>query len=216
MNDEVRITCEICEDLLPLVEDHVASEESRNAVLCHIFTCKQCQNKYPAFAGIKSERDEIAGAGGKGERDKIARAREKGEQDIIARDWEYGEKDDSRILAAIRDKISIGLLLCISISLLLGVLIVVSSSSSPWLMLIIFPLICGFVYWTGGRAWRWVPPVAALFWIIITLLMHRNYVANWKAAILDSVVSAVLPLILCYVGALAAALLKYAFKGELK
>lgn len=37
------ISCEICQDLLPLVQDNVASEDSRQAVLQHIAECEHCR-----------------------------------------------------------------------------------------------------------------------------------------------------------------------------
>lgn len=208
MSDEVKITCEICDDLLPLVEDGIASEESRQAVFSHICKCEKCRRNYPGFfRTVTTPQAQTNNSTGTG-------------ADITQDTGRHGigslpEKDDSRILLRIREKLSLWLLLCIGVSLLLGVLIVLlSSSSSPYLMLLIFPAICGAVYWFGGRTWIWVPPAAALLWIIISLLLYAGNASNWGAAILDTVLSAVLPFLLSCVGALAAALLKYAFKGE--
>ena len=49
-----KITCDICLDLLPLVRDEVASNDSKNAVLEHILTCEECrvlytENELPAI-----------------------------------------------------------------------------------------------------------------------------------------------------------------------
>ncbi|MEG0019807.1 MAG: zf-HC2 domain-containing protein [Oscillospiraceae bacterium] len=41
-----KISCDICRDLLPLVVDDVASEDSKNAVLTHIETCDECRCCY--------------------------------------------------------------------------------------------------------------------------------------------------------------------------
>lgn len=41
-----KISCDICMDLLPLVVDNVASEDSKNAVLEHIETCDECRLHY--------------------------------------------------------------------------------------------------------------------------------------------------------------------------
>lgn len=41
-----KITCDICMDLLPLVEDNVASDDSKQAVLEHTKTCKKCSESY--------------------------------------------------------------------------------------------------------------------------------------------------------------------------
>jgi hypothetical protein len=37
------ISCEVCQDLLPLVKDHVASEDSITLVTEHVATCQMCQ-----------------------------------------------------------------------------------------------------------------------------------------------------------------------------
>lgn len=41
-NMENKITCEICRDLIPLVQDGVASADSETAVREHIKDCKEC------------------------------------------------------------------------------------------------------------------------------------------------------------------------------
>ncbi|MEG1650694.1 MAG: zf-HC2 domain-containing protein [Oscillospiraceae bacterium] len=41
-----KISCDICMDLLPLVVDGVASEDSKNAVLEHVKTCDECRFYY--------------------------------------------------------------------------------------------------------------------------------------------------------------------------
>ena len=44
------VTCDICKDLLPLVEDGVASKDSQDAVEQHIKGCKECAG---LFEGAK-------------------------------------------------------------------------------------------------------------------------------------------------------------------
>ena len=41
-----KITCDICMDLMPLVRDGVASEDSENAVMKHISDCEDCKKIY--------------------------------------------------------------------------------------------------------------------------------------------------------------------------
>ena len=41
-----KITCDICMDLMPLVRDGVASEDSKNAVMKHISDCEDCKKIY--------------------------------------------------------------------------------------------------------------------------------------------------------------------------
>lgn len=45
-NEEIKISCDICLDLIPLVNDHVASEESRVCVLAHIAHCETCKAEF--------------------------------------------------------------------------------------------------------------------------------------------------------------------------
>ena len=52
-----KISCDMCVDLMPLVQDGVASEDSRNAVLQHLQECPKCKELYegeiPAPSGTK-------------------------------------------------------------------------------------------------------------------------------------------------------------------
>ncbi len=41
-----KITCNMCADLIPLVKDGIASEDSRQAVEEHIKTCETCRIQY--------------------------------------------------------------------------------------------------------------------------------------------------------------------------
>ena len=38
-----KISCDICKDLIPLVKDNVASEDSYNLVKKHIYECNNCK-----------------------------------------------------------------------------------------------------------------------------------------------------------------------------
>lgn len=52
------ITCDICMDLIPLVKDGIASEDSRKAVEQHIKSCEHCQALYDgeAFPEVNAEK----------------------------------------------------------------------------------------------------------------------------------------------------------------
>ena len=41
-----KITCDICMDLIPLVRDGIASEDSKQAVKDHINNCEYCKKRY--------------------------------------------------------------------------------------------------------------------------------------------------------------------------
>lgn len=42
----IEITCEMCRDLMPLVQDGVASRDSKESVLAHIQTCPNCKSLF--------------------------------------------------------------------------------------------------------------------------------------------------------------------------
>lgn len=53
MNDKITCTCNICRDLLPLVQDGVASSESEELVLDHIAECAECK---ALFGGAPADK----------------------------------------------------------------------------------------------------------------------------------------------------------------
>jgi len=52
--------CNICKDLIPLVKDGVASEQSQRFVLAHIDRCVECHNEYESYSAFPI--DEISEA----------------------------------------------------------------------------------------------------------------------------------------------------------
>ncbi|MBQ6933767.1 MAG: zf-HC2 domain-containing protein [Clostridia bacterium] len=46
----MKITCDMCIDLMPLVLDGLASEDSRNAVMEHISSCENCRSMFDGQA----------------------------------------------------------------------------------------------------------------------------------------------------------------------
>ena len=56
-----KITCDMCIDLMPLVQDGVASEDSRNAVLRHLQECPNCRSLYEGEIPSPSKSYELLG-----------------------------------------------------------------------------------------------------------------------------------------------------------
>ena len=54
-----QLSCDICMDLIPLVKDGVASEDSRSAVLRHIESCPSCAALYGGEAGPEPDRERL-------------------------------------------------------------------------------------------------------------------------------------------------------------
>ena len=54
-----KITCDICMDLMPLVQDNVASEDSVNAVKQHLETCPECRAMFEGEIPSHSDKNEI-------------------------------------------------------------------------------------------------------------------------------------------------------------
>ena len=50
------ISCEICQDLIPLVKDDIASDDTKNAVYNHIQNCKVCQS----YMGQETQSETIS------------------------------------------------------------------------------------------------------------------------------------------------------------
>lgn len=183
----VTLPCEICRDLLPLVQDGVASPESEAAVRAHLQTCEACRALWP----------------------------EAGESPAPA-----PLPDDEKVVRKLRDRINGWLLAFIAVGLVLGLACSRSNLASGLLFVLIFPFVSGFTYWWGGRTWRVVPPLAAVLWAVCQLIDTRKfYVPDaygsfaWLTA---ACMGAVVVTLLCLIGALAAALLKYAFGGKTK
>lgn len=56
-----KITCDMCMDLIPLVKDGVASEDSRKAVEEHVKTCESCRAFYNIEeTPILADKEQIA------------------------------------------------------------------------------------------------------------------------------------------------------------
>ncbi len=54
-----KITCDMCIDLMPLVQDGVASSDSRNAVLQHLQECPDCRSLYEGEVPTPSNSKEL-------------------------------------------------------------------------------------------------------------------------------------------------------------
>ena len=54
-----KITCDMCIDLMPLVHDGVASEDSRNAVLKHLQECHDCRALYEGEIPAPSKTNDL-------------------------------------------------------------------------------------------------------------------------------------------------------------
>lgn len=55
----IKITCDMCMDLMPLVQDGVASEDSIAAVDHHIKTCPECKSMFEGQVPVPSDSSKI-------------------------------------------------------------------------------------------------------------------------------------------------------------
>lgn len=183
----VTLSCEICRDLLPLVQDGVASPESEAAVRAHLQHCEACRALWP----------------------------EAGEPPALA-----PLPDDEKVVRKLRERINGWLLAFIAVGLVLGLACSRSNLASGLLFVLIFPFVSGFTYWWGGRVWRAIPPLGAVLWAVFNLVDTRRYFvpepSGTIAWIVSALAGAAVVAALCLIGALAAALLKYAFGGKTK
>ncbi|MEG2595597.1 MAG: zf-HC2 domain-containing protein [Ruthenibacterium sp.] len=172
--NESSLPCAVCRDLIPLVRDGVASEESSQIVHQHIAVCDDCKH---FMSGAQT----------------------------------CAEPDDTRVIGRMKRKISLWLVGVVTCSLVFGVALTFSTHSL--LAILVFPLCCGIAYWFDSFVWKLVPPIACAILFIIVIFQHgygtpiRQFMGALRSGIFVG--------ILCAVGALAAALLKYGFsKGE--
>ncbi|HZK18780.1 MAG TPA: zf-HC2 domain-containing protein [Clostridia bacterium] len=54
----IKISCDICLDLIPLVKDNVASEDSKELVREHIRECEFCKSEFNGSAGMVPEMND--------------------------------------------------------------------------------------------------------------------------------------------------------------
>ena len=53
------ISCDICMDLMPLVQDGVASDDSIKAVKKHLESCKDCRDFFEGFVELPSDTEKL-------------------------------------------------------------------------------------------------------------------------------------------------------------
>lgn len=56
MEQNIEISCNVCQDLMPLVLDEIASEDSGRLVHSHIESCKECESLYLGLTKPDSSR----------------------------------------------------------------------------------------------------------------------------------------------------------------
>ena len=183
----VTLSCEICRDLLPLVQDGVASPESEAAVRAHLEHCEACRALWP---------------------------------EAVENSTPAPLPDDEKVVRRLRDRVNGWLVTFIVCGLVWGMASSRIQFLGGLLFVLIFPFVSGFTYWMGGRVWRVIPPLAAVLWAVFNLVDTRRYFVpetNGTVAWLTSALAgAAIVAVLCLIGALAAALLKYAFGGKTK
>ena len=169
--------------------------------------CGICADLYPLVEdGVACEQS----------REAVRRHMEKCEvcrkkyRDVPGSERESDRPDDAELIGRVRERVSGWMLTGVLSGLMLGALTAVMSANGPWLMLLIFPAICAWVYLRGGRLWKWAPLTAMGLWVMVTLLVSGGRLMDIPLAF----VLGLIPLGLSYLGALAAALFKYAFRGE--
>ena len=118
--------------------------------------------------------------------------------------------DDVKVIRRVREGMAVWMLNGMLLSLIAGAVMVSAAADNPWLAALIFPALCGGIYLSGVRIWKWSPLSAGGCWIVVVLLTQGARLSDYPMALLTSLY----PIALSYLGVLSAALLKYAFKGE--
>lgn len=168
------ISCGICADLLPLVEDGVASEDSRRAVEQHLAHCPSCRR----LAGDLSP---------------------------------LPPPNDRRILSAIRRRLAF-----IALALVLGGALLgagISGGNGMFYNILLMPFIGAVGLLAFGKKSLLVPPgvFAVVFvWTVVRDSIESSLAVGLTGGVFFGMIYAVL----CALGVLAAALLRFALRKE--
>ena len=212
---ETEIPCAVCRDLIPLVQDGVASPESEALVKAHLAACPACRAlrqgaDAPAVPELPAPND-----------GKIL-------QKLRRRLWQAGggqalpqslpAPDDARLLQKIRHKYNTGLLMFAALGMGFGVLTSYGEHSN-WIILI-FPFVCAAAVYQDPQMWKLLMAVGegiALCALLRTFVRYWQYGATLMEYPVTLIVYSVFMLGLCGVGCLIGWLLNYASgEGEKK
>lgn len=184
----VPISCGVCRDLAPLVQDGIASEDSAALVHAHLAGCPACRSQFPGLWAEAGQAPPAPPAG----------------------------PDDARVLRRLRRRVNLWLLAFLAAGMLLGTALLYSQRHGL-LLILLFPLLGGVSYWFAPRLWQWVPAAVALLtgYNQITSAL-ANPGDSWREILFDTALVSAVMAVLCLIGVLAAALLRYAFKGGKK
>ncbi len=184
MTHEYDLPCDICRDLLPLVRDGVASEASRRAVEEHVAQCEACRDLWGEEAPPPS----------------------------LHRD---------RVLGRIRRRLYAWQGAMTAAGLILGMAL--ANTGQAGYNILLLPVVGAGVQWLSPRRARWLP---LLVWVLTTAVMlwpSGQYLAgrlaqgdwyNFFDGLSLGILCGFLYAVLCALGALAAALFRYALRKE--
>ncbi len=139
----LEIGCDVCTDLIPLVRDGVASEESRRLVLAHVQRCPVCKHFL--------EQGEDASE--KAQNEKAAQA------------------DDRKVLAEIQKRLTQHNALRILGAALLGFGVSFSYSKYMFLNIALMPLVGALALYLFPKRWYLVAPVVFALTFVVQMLM---------------------------------------------
>ena len=181
----VALPCAICRDLLPLVQDGVASPESEAAVRAHLQTCEACRALWPE-AGENTTPAPLP------DDEKVVRQlRQRINGWLVV----FVGAGLALGLACSRSNVASGLLFVLIFPLVTGV--TYWWGGRIWRVLPVLAAALWAVFNLAGTRGYYVPGAEGTQPWLVSALVGAAVVA-----------------VLCLIGALAAALLKYAFGGD--
>ena len=203
---ETEIPCAVCRDLIPLVQDGVASPESEALVKAHLAACPACRALRQGIALLTIFGLLFAGV----------RLWQAGGGQALPQSLPV--PDDARLLQKIRHKYNTGLLMFAALGMGFGVLTSYGEHSN-WIILI-FPFVCAAAVYQDPQMWKLLMAVGegiALCALLRTFVRYWQYGATLMEYPVTLIVYSVFMLGLCGVGCLIGWLLNYASgKGEKK
>lgn len=182
----MKINCDVCRDLLPLVLDGVASKESERLVREHLADCPDCRD----YAGGDLPLE------GEGQK----------EEEVLL---EKAEKD---VLKKIKKRVYLGGVLLLGLGLLLGIFL--SNTAGMFYNILLMPLLGMLAYALFRRKGLYFVPLLFLAEGIRSLLEALTY-TNFLGALSVCWVLAGIYSVLVFLGVVIAALFSYSFsKGD--
>ncbi len=186
MNECGTISCEVCADLAPLVQDDVASAASAVLVRTHLDSCAACRARFPDLCQGLDHPPAAA------------------------------QPDDARVLKKLRDRMNLWLFLFLAAGILLGTALFFSPRHGILVMLIYPLIGGLAYWTGPSRCKWVLVAAALLASYTQVMNAVANPGDSWYDILASATTAAGVAVLLCLAGIAVAALFRFAFQGGKK